>query len=315
MQPPNLRPFDVSRDLNSVADLIEMSFSTTLDSDGYRYLHQMRAAAQNASFMRWANRVAERVSLPLSGFVWEEDGDIVGNLSLIPFQSWRSRTILIANVAVHPGYRQRGIARSLTRAALNHLQRKGAQLPWLQVRADNPAAIHLYQSLGFEEVARRTTWHNQPGQATEIPQTVTIGRRKSGHWEDQRRWFNSLHALELSWHFPLQVDQLAPGLRGAVRRLVNSIYVRQWSASQGTDLIGVLTWQSTGSFVDTLWLSVNPQKENLAIQSLLAFAKKKFGSHRSLSFDYPAGQASATIETAGFHVRQTLIWMRAARWE
>jgi hypothetical protein len=89
LTPPlrHLRPFDVGKDLNSVADLVETCFAETLDEDGRRYVEQMRSAARNPRYLRWATTVADHVSMPLNGYIWEENGALVGNLSLIPFKS------------------------------------------------------------------------------------------------------------------------------------------------------------------------------------------------------------------------------------
>src|SRR5687768_16478612 len=117
---PHLRPLNMLRDLPAVADLIELCFATTMDSEGQRYVQDMRRAGSDASFMRWATRMAETTSLPLTGYVWEEAGRIVGNSSLVPFRHKQQRMYLIANVGVHPDFRRRGIARALTERALQH---------------------------------------------------------------------------------------------------------------------------------------------------------------------------------------------------
>ena len=54
-----------------VADLIELCFASTMDPDGEQYLRQMRSAARDASFLRWAPAAAERLGAPLSGYIWE----------------------------------------------------------------------------------------------------------------------------------------------------------------------------------------------------------------------------------------------------
>jgi ribosomal protein S18 acetylase RimI-like enzyme len=138
---PYMRPLSILRDLPAVADLIETCFSATMDSDGRRYVQDMRRAGNDNSFLKWANRVAETTSLPLTGYIWEQDHRIVGNVSLVPFKRNKHRLYLIANVAVHPDYRRRGIARILTERAMQHAREKNVQDIWLHVRADNPEAI------------------------------------------------------------------------------------------------------------------------------------------------------------------------------
>src|SRR6185295_13058974 len=93
---PNMRPLNVLRDLPAVADLIELCFSSTMDNDGQRYLSDMRRASRDDSFLSWASHMSETASLPMAGFVWEQDGSIVGNSSLIPFRDRGKRVYLIA---------------------------------------------------------------------------------------------------------------------------------------------------------------------------------------------------------------------------
>lgn len=124
---PNLRPMSILRDLPAVADLIEQCFSSTMDSDGRRYVQDMRRAGNDNSFLKWANRVAESTSLPLTGYVWEEGHHIVGNVSVVPFRQNKNRLYLIANVATHPDYRRRGIARALTVRAMQHAREKSGR--------------------------------------------------------------------------------------------------------------------------------------------------------------------------------------------
>jgi predicted N-acetyltransferase YhbS len=121
---PNLRAINVLRDLPEVADLIELCFFNTMDGEGQRYVRDMRRAGHDDSFLKWASRAAESTSLPLSGYVWEENGRIVGNASLVPFRHQKKRIYLIANVAVHPDYRRKGIARAVTERAMLHAREK-----------------------------------------------------------------------------------------------------------------------------------------------------------------------------------------------
>lgn len=138
---PNIRPLSVLRDLPSVADLIEQCFSTTMDSDGKRYVQDMRRAGSDNSFLQWAKRAADSTTLPLTGYVWEEDHRVIGNVSLIPFSYNKRRLYLIANVATHPDYRRRGIARALTQRAIQH-SREREDRPHLAQRPQRQPGCH-----------------------------------------------------------------------------------------------------------------------------------------------------------------------------
>jgi len=309
-----LRPIDIHRDLNSVADLMERSFSETLDPDGQRYLQQMRSAANNPSFLRWAGVVAEGTRVPFSGYVWEEDGKVVGNLTLIPYYTLGLRYVLVANVAVHSDYRRKGIATSLTLKAIEHARGRGAQAIWLHVREENEGAIRLYRSLGFGERARRATWvadEEWPsgGMEAAITPELSVQPRRGSDWHFQCHWLEKLYPAELKWHLSLKLSALRPDLWGFVVRFLNDMHVRQWSARRNEQLAGVLTWQLMPAYADSLWLATKPEFEESVAAALLTHARGHLHSHRPLSLDYPAGRASQAIQAAGFHLHQTLIWM------
>lgn len=313
----HLRTFDPARDLDAVADLVELCFSSTLDADGRRYLRQMRAAARNPNLVRLARRLGEGSSFPMTGFVWDAGGRVVGNLSLIPFQ-WHNRKVyMIANVAVHPDFRRRGIARALTHAALDQLQRSGADYPWLQVREDNPEAIQLYLSLGFHEQFRRSTWQTEPGPipAAAPDPDVRITPLKSSHARRQQQWLLQAYPPVLEWHLPFRVRDLHPGLLGFVRRMFNGVFVRQWSVLKQNRLAGVAAWQSTQGYYNALWLGLPEPSDENAAAALLLYARRAFGMRQPLMVEYPAQQAVAALSASGFQLHQTLIWMRTDRWK
>jgi GNAT superfamily N-acetyltransferase len=306
----HLRPFDPRRDLGPVADLVEQCFADTLDPDGERYLQHMRLAAKNPSFLRWASVAAEFSSVPMNGYVWEEDGKIVGNVSLIPFIMHANRYYLIANVAVHPDYRRHGIARKLTLQAVDHARRRGAPRAWLHVRENNEAAIQLYQSLGFQEQARRTTWYTQRDIPTATPPNgVRVVLRQGNHWSAQNKWLARDYPSEVTWHLPFSKNTLRPGLLGILYRALSGSYARQWSVLSGNRLLGVLAWQPSGNFADTLWLSTSREDEETAAYALLLYARQHLSPRRPLSLDYPAHRVDESMQSAGFYIHQTLIWM------
>lgn len=70
----------------------------------------------------------------------------------------------LATLAVHPAFRQRGIARLLLQTAMDSAYAEGARIYHLEVRAENEAAQKLYRSLGFEVVGRRPKYYKDNGE-------------------------------------------------------------------------------------------------------------------------------------------------------
>ncbi len=314
---PHLREFDIRRDLKAVANLIELCFEDTLDEDGRRYIRQMRQAARHPQVLRMTANMARRFAIPFAGYVWEQNGVIVGNLSRIRISPGSKRMYLLANVAVHPDYRRQGIGRALTEAALEYSRLKKAAATWLHVRQDNPAAIRMYKALDFRPRAVRANWHSfrpspdvsADSAAWPLLRQVRVTGRRGEHWSRQLEWTRKLHPEFLNWYHSLNLNLLRPGISGLIYRALYGVGIRQWSASLDQRLIGVLAWQRTIARADRLWLVTDPEHEDLAAQALLRCARQQLSRQRALNLEYPAGQATAAIQASGFSERQTLIWM------
>jgi ribosomal-protein-alanine N-acetyltransferase len=307
-----IRFLDTSRDLYAVADLVELCFADTMDAEGRRYLREMRALAHTAPFWQWMDIFAEPGSLFSSGYVWEEDGKVVGNISLFPFYSQGHRCYLIANVVVHPDYRARGIGRALTAAGLDYARNRGIYAAWLQVRDNNPSALHIYLSLGFQERTRRTTWQsntrlNQIERSGE-PDFVILLRR-SNHWPQQQVWLKRLYPPELAWHLPVDWTALKPGLWASLYRLMSLNFPRHLVAQRDGQLLGALSWHHSAGQADQLWLAIPDPIEEAVVQALLVNARWQLSPRRPLTLNFPAGLAVQAFQSAGFESQHTLIWM------
>lgn len=68
----------------------------------------------------------------------------------------------ITNVAVHPDYRQRGIAFAMLKELMEKGKKRGIERYTLEVRAGNAAAIHLYEKLGFASAGIRKNFYEKP---------------------------------------------------------------------------------------------------------------------------------------------------------
>jgi ribosomal protein S18 acetylase RimI-like enzyme len=309
---PQLRPLNVMRDLPRVADLVETCFSATMDADGQRFIQQMRRAGKDNRFLHWAANAVESTSMPLSGFVWEESGSLVGNVSLIPYRFKGRKIYLIANVAVHPDQRRMGIARQLTEIALEHTRKRKADATWLQVRDDNPGAIQLYKGLGFREQARRTKWQAAPDK--NMPdgfREFEIKKRSASQWPLQKEWMQRLYPDKLSWYQPIPWIRFRPGLLPAVYRFFIESETRTWTISNDSGLVAAISWLAGLSRTGHLWAALPEQTEPRALTTLLLYVRRVLAGHETLALDLPGGEAVDAIQDAGFNAQRTLVWMRA----
>lgn len=295
-----------------MADLIEVCFAKTLDEDGREYLRQMRWAARDVSYLSWMQSAAERIAAPLYGFVWEESGRIAGNLSLIPLYRQGKLVYLIANVAVHPDHRGRGIGRQLTQTAIAHLRERRIETAWLQVREDNPIAFHLYRSLGFQVQARRATWLSGPSLPPRhmLVENVAVTLRRSQDWKLQAAWLRAAYPPEVSWNLPLNIGRLSPSLLPQFFRWMRGEAQNHWVARLGEQPLGFVSWEPMRTASDALWLAADPAYEEQAIMALLPYAFATLsGNGRTLSVNYHADRAANAFERSGFSYYQTLLWM------
>lgn len=68
----------------------------------------------------------------------------------------------IANVAVHPDWRGRGVGSALLDDVLAAARARATAAVYLEVRASNDTAQALYASRGFEQVGRRRRYYSRP---------------------------------------------------------------------------------------------------------------------------------------------------------
>ncbi|MDP1546291.1 MAG: GNAT family N-acetyltransferase [Anaerolineales bacterium] len=315
---PRLRPLNILRDLPAVADLIETCFADTMDSEGRRYVQDMRRSSGDSAFLKWANRVADSASLPLTGYIWEENGRIVGNASLVPFRQDKQRLYLIANVAVHPDHRRKGIARALTQRAMQHAREKNVQNIWLHVRSDNLEAIRLYETLGFIEYARRTTWKAVTDLHAKPPDTdIAITSRHPQHWATQLPWLTRLYPYPLAWHRNWNIHSLKPGLINWLYLLFVDLNIKQWSAIRPSTGSGAGRLEATLSWIPTgrgegLFAGAGAGSDPEALTALLIQARRELSyQYPHVLFEFPVGQFDNAIHAAGFKPLRTLTWMQA----
>lgn len=300
----------------AVSDLVELCFADRLSPDGEALLRKMRSSAQNQQFQKWAYAMAGRISMPFTGYVWEEAGEIIGNLSLIPYHISGKHYYMIANVAVHPDFQRKGIARSLLREAMEFLVPRKLDGIWLQVDEGNQAAVDLYARQGFNEISRRTTWILKP---RDIPDEFLdwnvpgfkVESHSAKHWAQQRRWLENNYPPEVRWHLPIRPEYLRGGITGKFARLMLlDPQIQQWSVTAGDELIGVLSWQSSKTYADWIWIASSPETEGVLLDTFLPVWMSSPGRKRPLRLDFPFRKTNLSLETHWFKPARTLIWMK-----
>ena len=131
-----IRPFDIGRDLRPVAELIADAFAHELDPRGSAALREMRIMSHVGTLLKLLNRSTGEFDDIFGGFVWVEEGKVVGNVTVQKADSSGVRW-QIANVAVAPAFRGRGISRQLMLSALDYINESGGDWAVLQVYSQN----------------------------------------------------------------------------------------------------------------------------------------------------------------------------------
>jgi ribosomal protein S18 acetylase RimI-like enzyme len=146
------RLFDPVRDLGAVARLLEEAFRPD-----HNFPFSDVPWLRDLGIFLWTLGYAPGFPDSTTGFVWVEDGRIVGNVTLSPDEGRLDR-YMITNVAVKPNYRRQGIAHALMQRSIEHLRTLNAKVALLNVRPNNYGAIKLYADLGFQQVETRGEW-------------------------------------------------------------------------------------------------------------------------------------------------------------
>jgi len=85
----------------------------------------------------------------------------------------------LLTIAVQPAARRRGAGRALLNAVIAHARKAGAGALFLEVGADNPAALGLYGQAGFQAVGNRKSYYRRgegaPADAVVMRLTLTSG--------------------------------------------------------------------------------------------------------------------------------------------
>lgn len=307
-----VRPLNLSRDTTQVVRLLNLVFGPSMEQEGQRLLDGSAVTSSSISFITRISQLAQGVP---PGFVWEENKRIVGNVSLM--SSPVVGRYLIANVAVHPDFRRRGIARSLMDATVQAVTQKRGRAILLQVRNDNQEAINLYESLGFAIVGTTTTWQTSASRLQEIPVGTngpTIRPLRHGEWEAAIQLDRTVNHPDLDWPEPVSYDYYKGGLWRWFYNFMNGRQVETWTTSHQGKLLGLAQITAEFGSPHQLRVRVLPEWQMALTQPLLAklLRRLNYMRYRSVTIEHAAADEamSPLLQRAGFKAIRTLSMMK-----
>lgn len=252
------------------------------------------------------------------GYVWMEDGRIVGNATLLTTKT--DGRYLVVNVAVHPDYRRRGIARCLMDALLTTAQKRNGRQILLQVVKDNMAAINLYHSMQFDTLGSMTTWRCSISRLRDIEPVVgnrdepIVRKLARKEWQTAYQLDIACLPPDLNWPELLPQDAYKSGFWRRLDNFLNGRHGEVWvttnEAKELTGLAGI--WSEWGRAHQVI-LRVHPDWQGLLERPLLAqvIRRLRYLPHRNIRLDHPDDKyVNQLLRDANFQPKRTLTHMR-----
>ena len=314
-----IRRFDIGSDLRPVAELIADAFAVELDERGNAALREMRIMSYVGGFLKLLNRTTGEFDDVFNGYVWVDEGRIVGNVTVQKADRHGSRW-QIANVAVAPDCRGRGIARRLMAQAIGHIEDAGGKWAVLQVYEKNAAARNLYDTMSFEYVGGKSELV-----LDQVPPLVTAGRIahcysfSANHWQELHQLANNQLSSQAQWWRPLRSaefqtppdKQMSEWLwRTCGRRNIYRRAIQVTNRFEAALILKAERWSGRHE----VQFYVRPENYGQYETDLLHWALATLNDYprwpvtASLTSDHAA--ALETFQRYGFRVERTLMTMR-----
>jgi ribosomal protein S18 acetylase RimI-like enzyme len=303
--------------MNQIVDLLKMVFGESLDIDDRQLLAPSGPGAVD-DLINLFSPLSRRLT---NGFVWQADGRVVANATLLTTREWDR--YLVANVAVHPSYRRRGIARALMQAITSAVQARGGRVILLQVVKDNRPALELYRSLGYSTIGNMATWYVTVSRMRQIatsvidddergPQILPLAGRR---WREAYELDTGNVPADLNWPEPLRPDAYRRTFWQRSTDFLNGRQIETWSTTDSEDrLTGLANIASEWGRNHLISLRVRPDWAGRLERSLMAkiLRRLQYLPRRSVRIDHPEDDivTSELLREANFSVQRTLTHMR-----
>jgi ribosomal protein S18 acetylase RimI-like enzyme len=242
-----------------------------LDAEGQQIMRSLPDNRTPAFFWRLDPLVARLAP----GYVWEVDGKIVGNVTLLPTKS--KTRYLVANVGVLRAYRRRGIAKLLMETVQDEVRRRNGDEILLQVDYDNESALALYFSLGYEACGNMTTWRSSVSRVRDIGvdrgggrQVTEVQRLEKGRWKEAYELDRLALNSHLRWPDDLAYDEYKRTFWRRATDFMNGRIRQEWMVIDNEKRIrGLAVIRGEWGRPHQLFLRVDPDWHGRFEQALL----------------------------------------------
>lgn len=307
---PHVRQIDPWRDGRAVANLLESAFrDEIIDDTGQRLIHALRNYG-----------MFDALSFGFgSGFVWVEDGQVVGNAS-VQKNFMRRDTWVIGNVATAQNQRNRGIGRAVVDACIRYAINRGARYVALQADVTNAPALHLYEKIGFERMGEVSHYMRPSVRAQPATHALHHSAIRNARWSDRPAvWALAMRNTPdaLTYAEPYDAGMYRLGLRWSLMNALNG-NPEQWlvmEPAQGNAFAGAartrVNLDGSHHFVEMLL------RDGVSVsdgQGLLRQALARFDDYAAKPIyamqSHPHEAAHAALFAERFHLTRTLVHMR-----
>jgi ribosomal protein S18 acetylase RimI-like enzyme len=309
------RPINLNTDIPGILRLLETVFGASLGPEGQRMFAGTSNANQSPAILWRLSPAAAKLSL---GFVWEANGRIVGNVTVLTTEV--PGRYLVVNVAVHPDFRRQGIARLLMKQVETLVRQRGGNQILLQVVKQNSAAGELYNSLRYTTVGSMTHWATSVTRLRRLELTLENGGPPIR--ELKRQEWRAAYALDqlalpndLNWPEQLKPDAYKTGFWANIVHFLTGRQVETWVMHGAKNqMVGLGSIRSEWGRSHQVSLRVHPTWQGRLERPLLAKLIRRLQnlSRHSVQIEHPDDDelVNALLQEANFQPRRTLTHMR-----
>jgi ribosomal protein S18 acetylase RimI-like enzyme len=304
------------QDVPQIAQLVELGFAEVLDYASRKALRDVRQIAEMGVAAWSLARIFGGIQPDewVLGSVWEEEGRVVGNVTLTRRTPERGAW-LISNVAVHPNFRRRGIARRLARHAVDVIRAEGGRVIYLQVDVANESALRMYRELGFAEIGGRVAWirareeKKPPPPEESAADPCRVSLRTSSEWAEEFALYRDVSPDGTAWNTPLLESAFRPSVWKSVGGWLTGGLEKHYLARCGGRLDAVLSAYSRFSGWEGALIQRGGTGGKVE-RALLEAAWKVFPPDRGVLLETTAEASVDVLAKLGFQKRRTFLWMR-----